>query len=371
MNPNKLKLYTDLTLLKIEDQPIVDLLVPFCGQDSKERNPELNVTIGRFDAYEKEGKEFIELTSLEDADACLLPIRYSERVNDEKFEEDIKDFSDLVGNSGKKTFVFLGSDVDYYYVSIKNSIVFCNTLYQSKRKSNEHGFTFFFEDFVAKYYHNHLPIREKATVPTIGFCGFAPPLAQKFGIYKVKEALRLVMNYLGFMKSFPSKSAHSYRARALLSVLKSKKVRSNFVIRSNFGFGGPLGGLYPGGVKELNDSFREEYVRNIVESDYTLCVRGYGNNSIRFFEALCCGKIPVFVNTDCVLPYDFVIDWKKYCVWVEEDEINKIPEKVLQFHNELSGEEFKELQVKIRSIWKEYFTPEGFYRNLYKYLNLE
>ncbi|RYE12198.1 MAG: exostosin, partial [Sphingobacteriaceae bacterium] len=97
---------------------------------------------------------------------------------------------------------------------------------------------------------------------------------------------------------------------------------------------------------------------------------GYGNNSIRFFEALCCGRIPVFVNTDCVLPYDFLIDWKKYCVWIEEDDISKIPEKVLEFHNKYTDEEFKALQVEIRTIWRTYFTPEGFFKNLHLYLNL-
>jgi hypothetical protein len=364
---NKLKLYTDLTLLKI-DQPVVDLLIPFCGQDSKERNPDLNIMLGRFDAYEKSGKEFIELTSVEDCNACLLPIRYTQKQNDKEFEQSISAFSDLIEKSGKKTFVFLGSDIDYFDVKISNSIIFCNTLYQSKRKSNEFAYTFFFEDFLAKYYKNQLPLKPKPTVPTIGFCGFAPPLAQKFGVFKLKETFRLLMNYLGVMKSYPSKSAHSYRARAILAVLKSKKVKNNFIIRSNFGFGGPVGGLYPGGVKELNNSFRETYVKNIVESDYTLCVRGYGNNSIRFFEALCCGRIPVFVNTDCVLPFDFIINWKKYCVWVEEDEINKIPEKVLEFHNKLSPEEFKNLQTEIRNIWLKYFTPEGFFKNLYLHL---
>ena len=368
MDLNKLKLYTDLDLLKI-DQPVVDLLVPFCGQDSKERNPELNITIGRFDKYEKEGKGFIELTSIEESDACLLPIRYTQKENDVKFEQEIKIFAELAEKSGKKTFVFLGSDIDYFDVKIKNAIIFCNTLYQSRRKNNEFAFTFFFEDFIEKFYNNQLPLREKSTVPTIGFCGYAPPMAQKFGFYKLKEALRLGINYLGFIKKFPSYSAHSYRVRALLSVLRSKKVKNNFIIRSNFGFGGPVGGLYPGGVKELNASFREGYVKNIIDSDYTLCVRGYGNNSIRFFEALCCGRIPVFVNTDCVLPFDFIIDWKKYCVWIEEDEIGNIPEKVLAFHQQKTPDEFKNLQIEIRNIWKEYFTPEGFYKNLHLHLN--
>ena len=369
MKNHKLKLYTDLTLLKIKDQPVVDLLIPFCGQDIKERNPDLNITIGRFDEYEKTGKEIIELTLLEDCDACLLPIRYTQTKNDQKFNQEIQDFSNQTEKSGKKTFVFLGSDVDYFDVKIKNAIIFCNTLYQSRRKNNEFAFTFFFEDFIKKYYKDQLPLREKSTIPTIGFCGYAPPMAQKFGSYKLKEALRLGINYLGFIKKFPSYSAHSYRVRALLSVLRSKKVKNNFIIRSNFGFGGPVGGLYPGGVKELNASFREGYVKNIVDSDYTLCVRGYGNNSIRFFEALCCGRIPVFVNTDCVLPFDFIIDWKKYCVWIEEDEIGNIPEKVFAFHQQKTPDEFKNLQIEIRNIWKEYFTPEGFYRNLHLHLN--
>lgn len=369
MYSNKLKLYTDLTLLNIKIQPVVDLLIPFCGQDIEETNPDLNITIGRFDNFEKTGKEFIELTSIDNCDACLLPIRYTEKENDIKFEENIKNFSDLVETSGKKTFVFLSSDVDFINVKIKNPIIFCNTLYQSKRKKNEFAFTFFFEDFVKKYYNTILPIRQKPNIPTIGFCGYAPPLGQKFGIYKVKEALRLAMNYLGLMKSFPSKSAHSYRAKALLAILKSKKVKNNFIIRSNFGFGGPLGGLYPGGVKELNDTFRRDYVKNIVDSDYTLCVRGYGNNSIRFFEALCCGRIPIFIDTDCVLPFDFIIDWKKYCVWVEEKDIHKIPEKVLEFHQKLSSEQFKNLQIEIRNIWLKYFTPEGFYKHLYLHLD--
>lgn len=369
MDPNKIKIYTDLTLLKIKDQPVVDLLIPFCGQDSKERNPDLNITIGRFDNYEKIGKDFIELTSLQECDACLLPIRYTQTKNDLKFELDIQSFSEKTENSKKKTFVFLGSDVDYFDVKIKNVLIFCNTLYQSKRKKNEFAFTFFFEDFIAKYYNNQLSLKEKPAIPTIGFCGYAPPLAQNFGFYKLKEALRLGMNYLGIIKRFPAFSAHSYRVRALLSIMQSKKVKNNFIIRSNFGFGGPVGGLYPGGVKELNASFRESYVKNIIDSDYTLCVRGYGNNSIRFFEALCCGRIPVFVNTDCVLPFDFLIDWKKYCVWIEESEIGRIPEKVLEFHNQKTPEEFKNLQVEIRNIWKEYFTPEGFYRNLHLHLN--
>lgn len=368
MNLKKLKIYTDLSLLKI-DQPVVDLLIPFCGQDEKEKNPDLNVTIGRFDIFENTGKNFIELTSIEDCDVCLLPVRYSQKENDLKFEKEIQAFSNLVAASGKKTFVFLGSDIDHFNVKIKNAIIFCNTLYQSKRNVNEFSYTFFFEDFISKYYENNFPKLEKDVTPTIGFCGYAPPLSQNAGFHKVRETVRLLLNYLGIIKYFPSKSGHSYRARVLLSLSKTGKIKHSFIIRSNFGFGGPAGGLYPGGVKELNASFRQEYVNNIINTGYTICVRGYGNNSMRFFEALCCGRIPVFLNTDCVLPFDFVIDWKKYCVWIEEKDINNIPEKILEFHQSLSDEQFIELQAAIRHLWKKYFTPQGFFEHLYLHLN--
>ena len=77
----------------------------------------------------------------------------------------------------------------------------------------------------------------------------------------------------------------------------------------------------------------------------------------------------IFVNTDCVLPYDFAIDWKKYCVWVEESELSSIAEKVLDFHSKLSDREFVELQYECRNLWEKWLSPEGFFKNIYRHLN--
>jgi len=72
---------------------------------------------------------------------------------------------------------------------------------------------------------------------------------------------------------------------------------------------------------------RLEFLQNMIGSDYVFCCRGAGNFSYRLYEALCCGRIPVFIDTDCVLPYDFMIDWKKYFVWVDQSELPLIAEK--------------------------------------------
>ena len=101
----KLKLYTDLSLLD-KGKP-VELLIPFIGNFDEKPD---SVTYGRFDNYLKEGKEFIELTSLEECDACLLPIFYDVIHNQEKFEKDIASFVKYVESSNKKVLVFVGHD---------------------------------------------------------------------------------------------------------------------------------------------------------------------------------------------------------------------------------------------------------------------
>ncbi len=95
----------------------------------------------------------------------------------------------------------------------------------------------------------------------------------------------------------------------------------------------------------------------MLESDYIVCVRGSGNYSIRLYETLCCGRIPVFVNTDCVLPYEFKLKWKDYCVWIEESEISSISEKIIEFHDQLSSKDFVDLQYECRRIWKQWLSP--------------
>jgi hypothetical protein len=107
----------------------------------------------------------------------------------------------------------------------------------------------------------------------------------------------------------------------------------------------------------------------MVNSDYILCARGKGNFSFRLYETLSCGRIPVFINTDCVLPYDFEINWKEFCVWVEEEDIDSIAKRVAEFHNALTPEGFTAIQRKCRKLWEDRLSPEGFFANFHKHLN--
>lgn len=106
-----------------------------------------------------------------------------------------------------------------------------------------------------------------------------------------------------------------------------------------------------------------EFYNNLRDSDYVVCIRGAGNFSVRFYEALAMGRIPIFINTDCALPFDKEINWKKHVVWVEYKERNQVAQKVKKFHEELSGEDFIDLQQTNRNLWETKLTLSGFFNS--------
>jgi len=139
-----------------------------------------------------------------------------------------------------------------------------------------------------------------------------------------------------------------------------RRLESNFILRGTFWAGAV------GDSSSLMEA-RREYVRNMEESDYVLCVRGIGNFSYRLYETLSMGRIPIFVDTDCVLPLDFEIDWRDYCVWVDTDEIDRIGDRVLEFQESLGEAEFEERQSACRRLWETRISPEGFFASFHRH----
>ena len=71
-------------------------------------------------------------------------------------------------------------------------------------------------------------------------------------------------------------------------------------------------------------------IYSVINSEYTLCYRGAANYSLRFYESLCLGRIPLFINTDCMLPFEDRVHWKDVCLWVEEHNLKYIGDALLQ-----------------------------------------
>jgi hypothetical protein len=189
-----------------------------------------------------------------------------------------------------------------------------------------------------------VPLRQKGPMPVVGFCGY---VAQTW------------KHFLWAARGEGGKFAgHRIRAKSIAALRHSRRVQTLFIERR----------LYAGGALHFRDDLVQkkklwqEYDDNICRSDYVLCPRGAGNFSLRFFETLSAARIPLLIDTRCVLPFDDRIDWARHCVIVPESEIQSAGDRLADFHNSLSPRQFVELQQANRRLWDQMLSPVAFHK---------
>ncbi len=228
-------------------------------------------------------------------------------------------------------------------VHVPHGTVYRHSLYSDHRVAHEFAMPAEVSDPEIETGSNVWP-REWQDVPTIGFCGFVSnPFVR--AVYRLSGRVRKVAGL-------------SMRARVLRSLRRSKGIKTNFITRQLY-WAGTEGRYHYHTARKFGP--RAAFWSNIFNSDYTLCIRGGGNFSYRFYEVLAAGRIPLFVNTRCVLPFDNEIDWRRHCVWVEEHQMDRIGEIVREFHSRISREEFHALQMANRRLWETRLEPLSFY----------
>lgn len=337
----RLKIFADKSYLFGQDRYVI-LLYPFWGLIPE---PQGDKDTGRFDDYYNLGQKFFLMaSSLSEADVAILPFEWRSKSN--IHAKLAYKLAKEVDNFGKRLIIFFNNDSDEN-IPIKNSIIFRTSFYRSKRKSNEFAIPGWSVDFLPRYLDNKLQIREKRSSPIVGYCGYVD--------YYYRNLKSILKHAIGLTSGRKPTLGARLRGYAVRTLLRDKRIQMNFVFRK--GFSGCC-----------DNSIRYEYVKNMVESDYALVTRGAGNFSYRLYEVLSCGRIPVFVDTDCVLPFDHLIDWKKYCVWVDVKDIESIGDKVAEFHDSISDNDFADLQYSIRQLYEEWMSPVGFHRNLWSCL---
>ena len=259
----------------------------------------------------------------------------------------------------KKLIVFYWSDLEKE-LPLENALIFRNSLYKSRQKEYEFAFPSWNGDFIMDFMGGKALIRNKESSPKAGFRGSARPLELsaediiRTSLNKINKSLNVL--HVPYQLPFQWNEGQILRTNAIKTLQKNKHIQSDFKVLTR--------GYISQNNPEVKAYNRKKFIDNIVGNDYVLCVRGAGNYSYRFYETISAGRIPLFINTDCVLPFDFIIDWKKYCVWVEQDEIEYIDEILIDFHNSLSKSDFKELQHDIRKIWDDWIAPKAFFNHL-------
>jgi hypothetical protein len=351
-NVKKLKIFTDFSAFS-DQLPIEPFLYPFC------QSPNPNST---FDNYIASVSGLFSLSSLNDADIVVLPVNW-EIILSLGLTETAKAFIHQAKAAGKFTVSFFGGDCSHLTLPIETDIIFRQSLYDFNRQVNEFAFPAWNEDLLAAVNQGELLIRSKSAKPVVGFCGLANPAQLKTRIkhFALSSKARAKERFSNVKTIPPYSHGHILRAKAIDRLAKSSEIAPNFILRKQSFFSATTS-------PQDKAQSRLEFVQNMLESDYALCMRGSGNYSFRLYEALCCGRIPLIINTHCVLPCDFDIDWRQYGIWVDESDLPYLDQKVLDFHNSLSPSDFIDLQHRCRELWTTFIEPSGFFKNLYRHV---
>ncbi|SDH87510.1 exostosin domain-containing protein [Winogradskyella thalassocola] len=322
------------------------LLKPFLkGEDFSDEERKAMYSIS------KEDVAFVDV--LEASDVAILTMSWNYYVKTKQQSKALQ-FIKATQRLNITTWVVLLDDVGIDFPDFPHVKLFRQSGYRSRVPKWHIGLPVFISDPLKVQYNKGTIFERPYTKnPTIGFCGFATSKV----VLAIKTKFKIGLKNLSYYLKLSSQEPEAIMAAALWrhSILKRMEnhqgLITNFIYRAKYRAG------------SQNETQRAtstaEFFNNIKDSDYVVCVRGAGNFSVRLYETLAMGRIPVFVNTDCILPYTEAIDWKQHVVWVESYEVHKIGAIVYEFHKALSEDNFVQLQQRNRCLWENKLQLKG------------
>ncbi len=326
------------------------LLYPNLGLQTKKTTPFIE------EAFKYYKSPVLQLEkNIESADYILVPHNYF-LIQGQK--EYLQEYVALSHKYNKKIILFAYGDSDRA-VNIPNSIIFRTSQYGYKKSNNEIMMPAYAEDLSG---YRNIKFRSKSDKPVIGFCGWGDFKNNKQEIKaNLKNALLNIKKYISPDKHLEThKSGLLFRRQAIKNLQSSFLVKTNFIIRKS----------YSGHINTLElppEKAREEYINNLFNSDFILSVKGNGNFSYRFYEALSLGRIPLFINTDCVLPLEDTVNYKDFILVVDYKNINKIDSVVSDFYGKLSNEGFIIMQKRAREAFERYLRIDSFFKFIFSH----
>lgn len=299
---------------------------------------------------EKLKNYFVIVNTVETSDVVVLPINYT------SFVKNISAINNLLKQAkehSRPLWIYTSGDFGFTNY-IPNSYSFRLGGFNSQLNENSFIIPSFINDpyLILKQGFSEV---KKEVQPSIGFVGHAQSGLTKyfkewFNHFKgtIKRVFR---NKLVDTQPFYPSSIK--RANYLNLLSNDKRLNTNFMLRNN----------YRAGVQTetAKQKTTQEFYKNMYNCAYTFCSRGVGNFSVRFYETLAMGRIPILLNTDCRLPLEETIDWKQHCIIIEENEAEKMPEIILEFHNSKTGDAFLEFQKSNRLLWENKLARDQYF----------
>jgi hypothetical protein len=292
------------------------------------------------------GRDRWRACSLEEADVVVHALPYQNGAETDQVAEMARD-------AGLPCVFFRPND-DPTPASPPHGVVYRTSINRDWLTPCERAVPAVTDDLLAEY-GGEVIVRKKRERATVGFCGHVGTPSERFFRRLVGLALR------GGQRD--KAVGMTLRAKALRVLRQSDRIDTKLIDRTKL-WGGAKVGSDELDAEAQRAAVRREFLENLIESDYGVCVRGKGNYSFRLYEVLAAGRIPLFIDTKCVLPYEDEIDWHKHCVWVDESDIDRSDEIVAQFHADLHPNDFERLQLANRQIWIDYLRPAAIYTRI-------
>lgn len=236
-------------------------------------------------------------------------------------------------------------------IEILNTYVIRYGGYRFERTSKEIVIPPLANDLLEMYCDGELRIRTKGEKPVVGFAGWGsltPYQTLRTVVKELPDRLRGIVD----SRYKTKRKGVFFRMRAMRALQQSSQVVCNFIVRSS----------YSGHTNTISKSMEElqqEFVDNLLGSDYGLDVRGDANASTRLFEMLSLGRIPVIVDTERNFPFSDEVDYSSFALVVDFRDLHALPERIANFHNSLTQEKFAEMQRNARRAWEQYFRIDA------------
>ncbi|WP_397362233.1 exostosin family protein [Olleya sp. R77988] len=313
-----------------------------------------------FDLVFKQNKTLLSkytiVTTIETADIVVFPVDYAVFF---KHKTDFNRLLNLAKQHQKPIWMYTAGDYGFTNY-IANSYTFRLGGFDSKLDENTFVMPSFINDPYDAFLAQGFSAIKKEEQPSIGFVGHA-----QFGVLKyIKEytnhlkyqVKRKLNKLLADRQSFYPSSIK--RANYLNALALNEAFNTQFILRTKYRAGSQS-------VVTQKESSKQFY-DNIFNTAYTFCIRGVGNFSVRFYEALAVGRIPILINTDCRLPLQDKINWSKHCLIIDQNSKVSIADQVLKFHDSLTATQFENLQLCNRALWLNSLRREPYFLEIEK-----
>lgn len=295
---------------------------------------------------------FVEIVSvIEKADFVVVPFDYF--FVERHAPEYLARVYTLAKESKKKVLLFDYTDyVDSTPRLPAHAILFRVSAYRHHKQQNEIVMPYFVEDLGARY---AIEPKGKGTPLIVGYCGqtqFGSMLKKWRAI--AKRMLRLAALYLGRDTNPRVHTRGIFWRNTAIRALRKGGIENRIIERAFYS-------LHRSGIPIDPNVLRLEYVENLRKCDLALCVRGDANASQRFYETLSASRIPLFLDTDSILPLEEVISYDDFIIRVSSCDVKQIGERVHSWSATHDFSVFAEKERKARETYITYLRLDRYF----------